>query len=233
MKMLSVVMPALNEEEGIVHTIESVPVKALKKMGYFVEIIVVDGGSKDKTVSLAKKAGARVIDSPRGYGRQYKEGLKRAKGEIIVTGDSDGTYPFEKIPNYLALFERDKLDFATVNRFAYMNEGSMKTSNKIGNWGLTIFTNLLFGFSIKDSQSGMWIIRTEKLNQLRVISDGMPFSQEIKIEAFRRVRSREIPGTYKKRLGETKLVKFKDGFGNLGQLFKMRLFYDRSLPTLR
>lgn len=233
MKMLSVVMPALNEEEGIVQTIESIPVKELKKLGYSVEIVVVDGGSKDKTVALAKKAGARVIESPRGYGRQYKEGLKKAKGEIIVTGDSDGTYPFEHIPQYLSVFERDNLDFATVNRFAQMKEGSMKTSNKIGNWGLTIFTNLLFGFSIKDSQSGMWIIRSEKLKQLRVVSDGMPFSQEIKIEAFRRIKSKEISGTYKRRLGETKLAKFKDGFGNLGQLFKMRLFYDRSLPTLR
>jgi glycosyltransferase involved in cell wall biosynthesis len=111
---------------------ESIPIKELRKLGFEVEVLVIDGGSQDNTVELAKKAGARIIDSPKGYGRQYKEGLKKAKGEIIITGDSDGTYPFEEIPYYLKIFENDKLDFATVNRFAKMNKGSMKTANKVG-----------------------------------------------------------------------------------------------------
>ena len=87
-------MPAWNEEEGVVETIRSVPLQKLKNAGYDVEILVVDGGSTDNTVMLAKKAGARVISSDRGYGKQYKVGLQMGKGDIIVTGDSDGTYPF-------------------------------------------------------------------------------------------------------------------------------------------
>lgn len=221
-KFVSVVMPALNEAEGIVATIESVPIKTLQQEGYRVEVLVVDGGSTDGTPELARKAGARVISSARGYGKQYKLGLQEARGTIIITGDSDGTYPFEDILQYINEFENRRLDFATVNRFTNMENGAMHFSNRIGNIGLTVFTDLLFLIPLRDSQSGMWIIRKEILSQLHLTSDGMPFSQEIKVEAFAKVRSAEIKGRYKTRKGVTKLLKMKDGFGNLSALFKKR-----------
>lgn len=215
-------MPALNEEEGIRDTMLSIPVGKLKKLGFEVEILVVDGSSTDNTVAIARELGARVINSERGYGRQYKNGFKVAKGEIIITGDSDGTYPFEEILEYLEIFESKNLEFVTVNRFARMGGDAMYLSNKIGNFGLTLFTNILFGFHINDSQSGMWIIKKSSLPTLRVQSDGMPFSQEIKIEAFTKLRSLEISGSYKKRLGSTKLSKINDGVRNLLWLFRKK-----------
>lgn len=221
-RLVTFLMPALNEEAGIEATIATIPLTQLSHAGYHVEILVVDGGSTDKTVSLARKAGARVIQSPRGYGRQYQYGLKEAKGEIIITGDSDGTYPFEDSLEYLHALEAQKLDFITVNRFARMERGAMHFSNKVGNFGLTFFTDLLFWIPLRDSQSGMWIIRKKCLARLHARSSGMPFSQELKIEAFTKVRSAELPGRYKARLGETKLLKMKDGFGNLTQLFQKR-----------
>ena len=220
---ITVLMPALNEEVGIAETIHSIPLVKIKNMGYSVEVLVIDGKSTDKTKEYAKKAGARVITTERGYGRQYKIGLREAKGDIIVTGDADGTYPFEEIPKYLNILNKNNLDFITVNRFAKMEKDAMHLSNRIGNFGLTLITNILFGRTIKDSQSGMWVLRKSIVPKLNLKSDGMPFSQEIKIEAFTKVRSLEIPGLYKKRLGETKLLKIKDGFGNLIQLFKKRL----------
>lgn len=221
-KSLTILMPALNEEEGIVETINSVPRKGLEKKGYKTEILIIDGGSTDRTVELARKAGARVVNSERGYGKQYKAGLKEARGSIIVTGDSDGTYPFEDSLKYIEYLENNNLDFITVNRFAEMDSDAMALSNKIGNFGLTFFTDLLFFLGLKDSQSGMWIIRKSILARLNVTSNGMPFSQEIKIEAFRKAKSKELGGRYKKRYGETKLLKIKDGFGNLFALFKKR-----------
>lgn|SRR3989338_1872928 len=222
MKLISVVMPALNEEQAIVKSIYSIPKKGLEESGYNVEIIVVDGGSHDKTVELAKKSGAKVISSPKGYGRQYKEGFKVVQGNFIITGDSDGTYPFEDIVEYLTYFESQSLDFISVNRFAIMESGAMHLSNRIGNIGLTLFTNILFGLNLKDSQSGMWIIKRDILKKLNITSNEMPFSQEIKIEAFKKVRSKEINGRYKRRIGETKLLKIRDGIGNLKALFKKR-----------
>ena len=222
MKSVSFVMPALNEREGIVATIESIPRKQLEQNGYDVEIIVVDGGSEDETAQLARKAGAKIIFSPRGYGRQYKNGFKNAKGDIIVTGDSDGTYPFEHVLSYIRHLESRDLEFVTVNRFANMEPGAMHFTNKVGNFGLTLFTNLLFGLRMRDSQSGMWVFRRASLNKIRLFSDGMPFSQELKIESFMKLRSAEIDGSYRERLGQTKLMKFKDGWENLKALFNKR-----------
>jgi hypothetical protein len=222
MKSISIVVPALNEEEGIVRAIQSIPLKKIMDRGYQVEVLVVDGGSGDRTVELSKRAGATVIFSERGYGRQYKKGLREAQGEIIITGDSDGSYSFEDILSYVDYLGKNMLDFITLNRFAKMEKEAMHISNKIGNWGLTFLADVLFGLRLRDSQSGMWVIRKAILEKLTVESDGMPFSQEIKIEAFRKVKSAEIPGKYKERLGETKLLKIKDGFGNLFALFKKR-----------
>ena len=223
--MITFLMPALNEEAGIVAAIQTVPVHACTNAGYDVEILIVDGHSTDRTASLAQQAGARVIASERGYGRQYQAGFRAAKGDIIVTGDSDGTYPFEDSLHYIKALTHQQLDFITVNRFARMEPGAMHFSNRVGNFGLTLWANILFFLALRDSQSGMWIIRKAALSQIHPRFTGMPFSQELKIEAFRKLRSKELPGSYKRRYGETKLLKFKDGFGNLFALFKQRFAY--------
>src|SRR3989338_11176428 len=102
---ISFVLPALNEEEAIGLVIDEIPVQELKNKGYDVEIIIVDGGSTDKTVEIAqsKSSIVKVINSERGYGRQYKLGFKEATGDIIITGDSDLTYPFNDTPRLIKL----------------------------------------------------------------------------------------------------------------------------------
>jgi hypothetical protein len=98
----------------------------------------------------------------------------------------------------------------------------MKILNYLGNRFLTFMINFLFNLSLKDSQSGMWIIRKPALKQIHVVSPGMPFSQELKIEAFLHTKAKELPGRYKARFGETKLLKLKDGFGNFYHLLSKR-----------
>jgi hypothetical protein len=87
---------------------------------------------------------------------------------------------------------------------------------------LTSTTNILFGVRLKDSQSGMWVFRKDCLQKLKVCDDGMPFSEEIKVEAFRKVRSREVPIHFRQRVGEVKLSSWKDGRRNLSFLLKKR-----------
>jgi glycosyltransferase involved in cell wall biosynthesis len=222
--LLSVVMPALNEEKAIAKVIAEIPVSRLKEHGFKTEIIVVDGKSTDRTAEIAKSKGAKVVTSERGYGAQYMNGFRSAKGEIIATGDSDATYPFEDLPQILEIFQKQKLDFLTTNRFAYMDKGAMGSRNKFGNWVLTSATNILFGIKIKDSQSGMWIFKKEILNKLKLKSKGMAFSQELKIEAAKRgFRCKEVPIRYKKRIGKVKLRSFRDGILNLIFLFAKRI----------
>jgi len=84
-------------------------------------------------------------------------------------------------------------------------------------------TGLLFGFSLRDSQSGMWIIRKELLNKITLESGGMALSQEIKLKAIRATKAwREIPIEYRRRVGDVKLNAFRDGIGNLINLLKLR-----------
>ena len=97
---ISVVIPALNEEGIVGKTVQSIPREKLEEMGLETEIIVVDNASTDNTAQEARAAGARVVhESHRGYGNAYKRGLNEASGDIIVMGDADGTYPWEKFTN--------------------------------------------------------------------------------------------------------------------------------------
>ncbi|HLE97227.1 MAG TPA: glycosyltransferase family 2 protein [Candidatus Thermoplasmatota archaeon] len=224
-RLLSVVIPAMNEEAGIGQVLEAIPRATLKEIGWDVEVVVVDGESVDRTREIAAEKAARVVVEPRrGYGRAYKTGFARARGDVIATGDADTTYPFEKLPELVATLERDNLDFLTTDRLEGLEDGSMGTKHRFGNSVLSATMRALFLVDVHDSQSGMWLFRRSALERLRLTSDGMPFSEEIKIEAFTRgLRAREVPIPYRARVGEVKLNSFRDGWRNLVFLFRKRL----------
>jgi hypothetical protein len=96
----------------------------------------------------------------------------------------------------------------------------------MGNLALSIATSMLFFRWVRDSQSGMWVFRRRVLKEMKLESDGMAFSEEIKIEALRspRIRFGEISIMYSSRLGEIKLNPWRDGIQNLAFLFKKRFF---------
>lgn len=226
MKTISVVIPALNERAGIEQTIENIPRGELERMGYEVQILVVDNGSTDGTGEMAKSAGADVIlESKRGYGAAFKAGFAHAKGDIIVTADADTTYPVEDIPNLVEILEVENLDFLTTNRFGLMDGNAMSLRNKFGNAILTMTTRLFFNININDSQSGMWVFQKNILDKL-VLRSNTPLSEEIKIEAchFARCKWKEVAIRYKIRSGKAKLGAWKVGFENLLFLFSKRLF---------
>jgi len=222
---VSVVIPALNEHEGILKTIKAVPKDTLEAMGYGVQIVVVDNGSTDGTGEIARSAGAKVVYEPkRGYGSAYKAGFAGASGDIIATSDADATYPVEDIPRLVKILEKEKLDFLTTNRFANMKPGAMSRRNIIGNAVLTGATKLLFGVKIQDSQSGMWVFRKRILNGM-VLKSNTPLSQELKIEAchYKKCSWKEVPIEYRPRVGEVKLGGWKVGMANLSQLIGKRI----------
>ena len=226
MGRISVVIPALNEREGISRTIEAIPRAELEGKGYQVQVLVVDNGSDDGTGELAKGAGAEVLLEPRrGYGRAYKTGFANAVGDIIATADADLTYPVEDIPKFLQLLDEENLDFITTNRYAYMGKGAMSPLHRLGNAILNIMARLLFQINVRDSQSGMWIFKKSLLDKMVLKSDTMAFSQDLKIEAchFVKCRWKEFPIQYRTRLGEVKLRSWRDGFGNLFRLIKKRI----------
>ncbi|HZK40470.1 MAG TPA: glycosyltransferase family 2 protein [Atribacterota bacterium] len=225
-KKITVVIPALNEEQAIGPVIKEIPIGELKKMGYGVEIMVIDNGSKDKTRYIANNHGAKVIVQPiKGYGNAYKAGFANATGNIIVTGDADLTYPFNDLPKIIKKMEDENLDFITTDRLTNLQLGVMSRSHYYGNLLLQLMTKILFGLPCKDSQSGMWIFKRSIWSKLNIKSSGMPFSQELKIEVYKNgFKCAEVPIAYRTRVGEVKLSTLKDGIGNILHLVNKRIF---------
>ncbi|NLK26319.1 MAG: glycosyltransferase family 2 protein [Euryarchaeota archaeon] len=218
---LTVIIPTLNEEECIGQVMDELTSALSGKIEY--EVMVVDGMSTDRTREIALKKGAMVMEEPRkGYGRAYKTGFASARGDYIATLDGDCTYPADAIIPLIEMLEDEDLEFITTDRFGHMEEGAMSSMHKIGNLALSFTTRLLFGKTIRDSQSGMWVFRREALQKIELQSDGMPFSEEIKIEAFRKLRSKEVMIRYRRRMGEAKLSSWEDGWKNFRFLWKKR-----------
>lgn len=216
---ISLVIPCYNEEKGIAAVLEDVP-------EIVDEVVVVDNNSTDRTAEIALKMGARVVsEKKQGYGAAYKKGFSEASGDIIATLDADGMYPIEGIPYLVKVLEKEKLDFITVRRRPDCMRNIQSWIRYMGDLVLCLFTFILFGVKTLDSQSGMWVFRKSILSKVRLTSDGMPLSEEFKIEAFtnNNIKAKEIAQIYHdKRIGNSKLRVFRDGFGNLFFLFKKR-----------
>lgn len=206
---ISVIIPTRNEEEGIAVTLQSIPRKEIKDMGYDLEVLVVDNNSSDRTVEIAKRMDAIVInETTRGYGLAYKVGFKNATGDIIVTSDADGTYPLRDIPRLLKIFEIEKLEFLNTDRITRLVNGNMPKHNKLGNQILNYLMLALYGIRMKDTQSGMWIFRKYVLDEIKFSCPDIVFAQELKLEiCFYEHRHWSVVGIdYNKRIGESKLM---------------------------
>ncbi|MEO8659762.1 MAG: glycosyltransferase family 2 protein [Bryobacteraceae bacterium] len=218
---ITVIIPCLNEEQGIE--------KVLRRMPDFVdERIVVDNGSTDRTSDVAASLGAYVIrEEVRGYGRAYRRGFAHATGDIIVTLDGDHSYPPDAISYLLEAFLHLEVDFLNASRFPVRDSRAMSFKHKMGNLILSIAMSMLFFQWVRDSQSGMWIFRRSVLDHMVLESDGMAFSEEIKIEAIRnpQIQFAEISILYSSRLGEIKLNPWRDGINNLLFLLKKRFAF--------
>lgn len=226
-KRIAVVIPCLNEEEGIARVLARIP-------DFVDEVLVVDNNSTDRTGDVAASMGARVIhEKVRGYGRAYKSGLANVNADIVVTLDGDHSYPVDAISYLLEIFFRSGVKFLSASRFPIRSKQSMSLKHRLGNKILSITMSLLYFRWVADSQSGMWVFDKGCLDIMRLESDGMPFSEEIKIEALRRkeIGFKEVFIDYTNRTGESKLEPWKDGLGNLLFLFQKR-FFPKAIPPL-
>jgi hypothetical protein len=214
---ITVVIPCYNEEDGVREVIGRMPCVVD-------EIVVVDNNCTDATAEVARSLGARVVpERVPGYGAAYKAGLQAATGDVIVTLDGDGTYPPEEIPRLVDTLVDRGWDFLSGNRFPLTDANAMGLTNRVGNWALTIAAAALFLSPIRDSQSGMWVFRRPILKRMRLTSNGMAFSEEIKLEALLRgCRFGETHIRYGARVGEVKLQKWRDGWNNLSFLVRKR-----------
>ena len=157
---LSVVIPAFNEEGAVQATIEDVRT-AMDPLGIPYEIIVVDDGSEDNTLEIARQTGV-IVDSNQvntGYGAALKRGLKRAQYEYVAILDADGTYPPYYLPSMLAMC-RDQ-DMVVGDRGAGMK--NVPWIRKPAKWVLNTFASFLAERKLNDLNSGLRVFRKSEL----------------------------------------------------------------------
>lgn len=219
MKQVTVVLPCLNEEQSLWSLLQAIPQGVS-------EVIVVDNASTDNTSNIAKSFGAYVIpQARRGYGIALKTGLTHAKSEIVICLDGDGQYPVLMIPEIVEHMEKYRLDFISCSRFPLKIKGSMNLFRQTGNKMLTYAANVLFGLRLRDSQSGMLVMRKIVLQNIYLQRDDMAFSEEIKIKVATNPQFRfaEYHIPYYPRRGHSKLIPWKHGVCNLLFLVQLRL----------
>lgn len=214
---ISVVMPCLNEEESVGKCV-TWALEGIRKTGLRGEVIISDNGSTDDSVRIATEAGARVVHQPkRGYGNAYLKGFSEARGRYIVMGDSDATYDFRRLDEFVAKLQEGH-DYCLGSRFAgNMAKGAMPWTHKyIGNPVLTGVLNRFFGLRASDAHSGMRAFTREAFERMELRCEGMEFASEIVIKAARcKLDVAEVPIDYGRREGESKLKSLRDGWRHL------------------
>jgi glycosyltransferase involved in cell wall biosynthesis len=216
MTVLSVVIPAYNEENGIAEIASRVlsVQPALHKVGVDgLELLIVDDGSKDRTAEVAESIpGVCLIHHPknRGYGAALKTGFSRASGELIGFLDADGTYPPEYFPQ-LCEAALKGTDLVIGSRMAGA-DSQMPFTRRVGNFFFANLLTLLGRQKVTDSASGMRVFRKEILEHIYPLPDGLNLTPVMSTRAVHEgIKIEEVPIPYSERVGRSKLSVIRDG----------------------
>lgn len=216
MTILSVVIPAYNEENGIKEIAERVLAvePALKKVGVDrLELLVVDDGSKDRTAEVASAIpGVSLIRHPKnkGYGAALKTGFSKASGELVGFLDADGTYPPEYFPQ-LCQSALNGSDLVIGSRMAGA-DSKMPVTRRVGNFFFANLLSILGRQKVTDSASGMRVFKREILAQIYPLPDGLNLTPVMSTRALHEgIKIVEVPIPYSERVGRSKLSVIRDG----------------------
>lgn len=217
--VLSIVIPAYNEEDGVAEVIERVlkVEPELLKVGLDgMELIIVDDCSKDRTAEIVQSYADRGVvliqhKVNRNYGGALKTGFRHAKGNLLAFMDADGTYPPEYYPKMYQAMVAHNADLVIGSRMAGI-ESKMPFTRRVGN---TLFAGLVSAIAhtrITDSASGQRILRREVLEKLYPLPDGLNFTPVMSTRALHEdIKMIEVPIKYEERDGESKLSVINDG----------------------
>jgi glycosyltransferase involved in cell wall biosynthesis len=217
--IISVIIAALNEEEGIGPTLAE-----LQKVLNNPYMIVIDGNSTDETIEIAEKMGAYVLLQERkGKGDALLQGIKQLNSDAryVVFTDADYTYPAEYVPNMVRIMEQNpNVGMVIGNRFNGEHNFDKSATNPfyIGNRLLAFAQHVMNGIKLGDPLSGLRVVRANILESWKPKSRGFDVEAEMNYYVERAgYQIAEIPIEYRRRLGEKKL-KLRHGFGILKRI---------------
>jgi len=209
---VSIIIPTLNEEKGIVETLSQINELDIKR-----EVLVVDGLSRDSTVKNAELHGAKVIiEKRRGKGIAMATGVKYAKSNTICFLDGDGTYPARFIPKMFELLEN--CDIVVASRLL-KKEGVNDSVNTFFHYRFFpfLFRNYLKKFKTSEPITGMRMMRKETWKKLCLRSHDFLIETEMEVKMARnKMQVIEIPIPCIKRVGRSKWD------SSLGTMLKIR-----------
>jgi hypothetical protein len=231
--VLSVVLPTLNEEDGVRVCIDRIN-SAVETLGLQTEIIVSDS-STDRTPEIAREMGAIVVEPEKaGYGNAYKYAFEHVRGEYVAIGDADTTYDFGELPKLVGVAAEENADMVLGSRLeGEIKPGAMPPLHQyVGNPLLTRFLNTFYDAGVSDAHSGMRMIRREALEDLELRSGGMEFASEMIMDAAEKgMTIEEVPITYHERVGEATLDSFSDGWRHVKFMLTNAPGYLFTLPA--
>ncbi|MEW6530023.1 MAG: glycosyltransferase family 2 protein [Thermodesulfobacteriota bacterium] len=207
---MTIVIPAYNEEGAIQETLEALK-DVLPRLGRTTEVLVVDDGSTDSTVELARAAGVRVIRHPvnSGYGKSLMTGILAATHDTIAIVDADGTYPISRLVELAATYDRG-FQMVVGSRRGKHFDGSRIT------WLQRAVFRFLAEFAsgrhIPDINSGFRIFDRRPVLEVRSsFSTGFSFTTTLTLLfLLTHLHVTYVPVEYHPRIGRTKVRKLKD-----------------------
>lgn len=223
--LVSVIIPAFNEEQTIGQVIEAVYSVPIEK-----QIIVVNDGSTDETYKVLEELQTvhtlTVVHCQENSGKGFaiRQGLPYVKGEAVVIQDADMELSPTDIVDLLKPFEKDDVQVVYGSRFLN-GRGNASLHNFLANRLLATYTNLLYGCRITDESTGYKAFTTELITRLNLTCEGFEFCPEVTAKILRAGhRIYEVPVSYFPRTKkEGKKLRFwSDGLFAAWTLLKYR-----------
>jgi glycosyltransferase involved in cell wall biosynthesis len=212
-------LPTLNEEEGLQEVLPRIRKHFPKS-----KILIVDGGSTDRTKEIAEKFGCDFfVQSGRGKGNGIIEAMERIRdSETVAVLDADGSYEPLDVKKMMESLETNSIVLGT--RLSKGNEKAFTRSNLIGNKLLNLAASVLFLKRINDMLTGIRVFKCKTLKDLNLKAQNFEIETEMTLRCVRRgVKIIEIPCRYYERRGETKLNPLRDGFKILKRILMERM----------
>lgn len=225
--MISIVIPALNEEGTIVSTVLRVKETLERAELLPYEIIVVDDGSSDGTAQLAGDSGAKIVSHPHnvGYGRSLKDGIRAAQYDIIVITDADGTYPIENIPQLVQEYQKGFDMVVGARTGEHYRESMIKAPLRKILKAIVEFTATR---KIPDINSGLRVFsRTTVIPYFNHLCDTFSFTTSMTLAYMMNGRFvRYVPIEYLERNGQTKVRLFRDSMRTMQYIVEAATYYN-------